>query len=136
MKRSLIILAAGIAVIAVVAPAGAGNNVSITIRHQTVGCHAWAIGSGKYAAFQTLTVARGTTLTFTNNDVMPHTLAQLAGPVVALQTPRMAKMHARATIAFTKPGSYVFGTKPGEDYMSGVKTTGPDNVLKLVMIVK
>ena len=31
MKRYLIILAAGIAAIAVAAPAGAGNNVSVTI---------------------------------------------------------------------------------------------------------
>ena len=139
MKRSLIILAAGIAAIAIVAPAGAGNNVTINIRHQIVGCHAWAVNSGKYAAFQTLTIKAGTTVNFTNNDVMPHTLKQLAGPAVALQTPRMAMMHARASIVFSKAGSYVFGTKPGEDYpsMSGMPPTkGEDNVLKLVVIVK
>ncbi|HVH50895.1 MAG TPA: hypothetical protein VM690_02025 [Gaiellaceae bacterium] len=136
MKRSLIILAAGIAAIALAAPAGAGNNVSINIRHQKVGCHAWAIGSGKYAAFHSLTVALGTTLTFKDNDVMPHTLTQLAGPAVTMRAPHMAKIGAQAAMTFTKPGSYVFGTKAGEDYMSGVKTIGPDNVLKLVVIVK
>jgi hypothetical protein len=31
----------------------------------------------------------------------------------------------------SKPGVYVFGTKPGEDYMKGVTTTGADNVLTL-----
>lgn len=136
MKRSLIILAAGIAAIAVAAPASASNTVSINIRHQVVGCHAWAIGSGPFAAFHSLKVAPGTTLTFKNNDVMPHTLTQLAGPIVAMQTPRMAKIGALAKITFTKPGSYVFGTKAGEDYYAGVKTKGEDNVLKLVVTVK
>jgi hypothetical protein len=32
---------------------------------------------------------------------------------------------------FSKPGTYVFGTKPGEDYMKGVVTTGNDNVLRM-----
>lgn len=141
MKRSLLILAAGIAAIAVAAPASAGNSVSINIRHQVVGCHAWAIGTGKYAAFQAVTIKAGATLTFTNNDVMPHTLKQLAGPAVTMRTPRMATMHAGAAITFTKPGSYVFTTKPGEDYpsmanMPGMKTKGEDNVLKLVVLVK
>ena len=78
----------------------------------------------------------GTMLTFTNNDVMPHTLVQRSGPVVKMRTPRMAKMAARTTIFLGMPGKYVFSTKAGEDYMSGIKTIGPDNVLKLVVIVK
>jgi len=45
-------------------------------------------------------------------------------------------MGARATAVFSKAGSYVFGTKPGEDYMSGTKTIGPDNVLRLVVNVR
>lgn len=136
MKRSLIILAAGFAAFAVAAPAGAHGTISITIRHQTVGCHAWAIGSGPFAASHTLRVDMGTMLTFKNNDVMPHTLVQLGGPAVKLRQARMAKMAARTTIFLGMPGRYVFGTKAGEDYYAGVKTKGADNVLKLVVIVK
>jgi len=152
MKRSLIILAAGIAAIAVAAPAGAGNNVTINIRHQVVGCHSWAIGSGAYGAFKTLTVVPGTTITFTNHDLMPHALKELAGPRVTMRnlaTPMMGMglkgpfaagmmghMASATRITLTKSGSYVFTTKPGEDYISGVKTKGEDNVLKLVVTVK
>ena len=137
MKRSLIILAAGIAAIAVVAPAGATTNVSINIRHQTVGCHAWAIGSGPFAAFHSLTVARGTMLTFRNRDVMPHTLVQLAGPRVVLHSPRMGHMGAITQLTLRTPGTYRFTTKPGEDYpgMTGMKTIGEDNVLRLKVVV-
>ena len=39
-------------------------------------------------------------------------------------------------VTFAKPGRYVFGTKPGEDYMKGIKTIGADNVLKLVVTVR
>jgi len=153
VQRPLIILAAGIAAIAVAAPAGAGNNVSVTIRHQTAGCHAWAIGLGTYAAFHSLKVAPGTALTFTNNDVMPQTLKQLAGPVVTMRNiassmpmgmglhgpfaaGTMARMGAGTRIVLTKPGTYRFTTRAGEDYMQGMKTTGEDNVLKLVVVVK
>jgi plastocyanin len=152
VKRSLIIVAAGIAAIAVAAPAGAGNNVSINIRHQVVGCHAWAIGSGAYGALKTLTIAPGTTITFTNHDLMPHVLKQLVGAKVAMHNlaapmmgmgmkgpfaaGMMGRMASSTQITLTKRGSYVFTTKPGEDYISGVKTKGEDNVLKLVVLVK
>jgi hypothetical protein len=39
-------------------------------------------------------------------------------------------------VTFTKPGVYTFTTKAGEDYMSGVKTIGEDNVLKLTVTVR
>jgi hypothetical protein len=46
-------------------------------------------------------------------------------------------MGASLKVALTKPGTYHFTTKPGEDYpgMSGMKTTGEDNVLKLTVVV-
>jgi hypothetical protein len=33
-------------------------------------------------------------------------------------------------------GVYTFGTIAGEDYVKGIKTVGPDNVLRLVVTVK
>jgi hypothetical protein len=43
---------------------------------------------------------------------------------------------AQAKIVLSKPGTYVFGTKEGNDYYKGVVTTGPDNILRLVVTVK
>jgi hypothetical protein len=45
-------------------------------------------------------------------------------------------MGATTTVKFLHPGTYVFTTKPGEDYMKGVKTTGEDNVLTLKVVVR
>ncbi len=133
--RYLVTLTAGIAAFAVAASAIASSTVQVTIRHQVRGCHSWAIGNGAYGASHGLKVKHGTTLTFRNNDVMPHTLVQLAGTHVALGTPRMAHMGASTRITLTKPGTYRFGTKAGEDYTSGVKTIGEDNVLRLTVTV-
>jgi hypothetical protein len=47
----------------------------------------------------------------------------------------MKHMGATAYVGFPTKGTYVFTTKAGEDYMSGVKTIGEDNVLKLVVTV-
>jgi plastocyanin len=136
MKHSLAVLAAGIAAAAFTGQAAAASSITITIHHQKAGCHAWAIGTGAYKVVQTLTVKPGTTLTFTDNDVMGHTLVQLVGPKVALVGRNMDKMGAHAKVVLSKPGSYVFGTKEGNDYYKGVVTTGPDNILRLVVTVK
>jgi hypothetical protein len=55
--------------------------------------------------------------------------------VVYVGNGALSKPGAVVHVTFTKPGRYVFGTKPGEDYMKGVKTIGEDNVLKLVVTV-
>jgi plastocyanin len=80
--------------------------------------------------------APGTTLQFTDNDVMPHQLVQVSGPKVALRTPSMNKPGAHASLRLGSKGTYVFKTKAGDDWMSGMKTVGPDNVLKLVVVVR
>jgi len=63
-----------------------------------------------------LTVTAGTSLEFVDDEVMPHQIVELSGRRLA--------------------GTYVFGTKAGEDYTKGIETTGPDNVLRLVVTVK
>jgi hypothetical protein len=62
---------------------------------------------------------------------MPHQLVELSGPAATITKVAMNKMGATSSIVFSKPGTYVFGTKPGEDYMNGVVTTGNDNVLRM-----
>jgi plastocyanin len=153
MKRSFALVAAGIAAAAIAGQATAGSTVDVTIRHQVVGCHAWAIGTGAYRASQSLTVKAGTTFVFTNDDVMPHTLVQVSGPRVTMRSLRssmpmqmgprgrfgpgtMARMGAGELLTLLQPGTYRFTTKAGEDYVGGVRTVGEDNVLRLVVTVK
>jgi plastocyanin len=136
MRRSVVVFAAGIAAAAIAGQATAGSTVNITIRHEKVGCHSWAIGNGAYKATQSLTVKAGSALKFTDNDVMPHVLVELAGPKVAIPGRNLAKMGAHTTLLLAKSGTYVFGTKPGDDYYKGIETVGEDHVLRLVVIVK
>jgi hypothetical protein len=108
---------------------------TLTIRHQTRGCHAWSFNNGPYTSSMKVRLARGTTLTVIDNDMMPHKLIQLAGPKAKLLTPAMKHMSAQANVVFSKKGTYRFTTKAGEDYMKGIKTIGPDNVLRLTVTV-
>jgi plastocyanin len=136
MKAFLALLVIGATTAAFAGQAVGASNIGITIRHQKVGCHSWAIGNGAYKATQSLTVKRGTSLTFTNNDVMPHALVQLSGPRITIHAANLAKMGAHTAIRLLKPGTYVFGTKAGEDYTKGIVTVGEDNVLRLIVTVK
>src|SRR3954453_11516657 len=138
MRRMLALLAIGAATVSALATsAGAAPpSVQVLIRHQVRGCHSWSVNSNAYTATQRLTVAPGTKFTFTDNDVMPHQLVQLSGPTLRLHGAKMHTMGAQASLQLLTKGHYVFGTKVGEDYMKGVKTTGEDNVLKLVVTVK
>jgi hypothetical protein len=117
---------------------GAPRAATLTIRHQTKGCHTWAFTGGAWKATQQITLAKGAKLTVVDNDIMPHTLVQQSGLRAKLSTPAMRHMGARATAVFSKTGTYVFRTKAGEDYpsMSNMKTIGEDNVLRLVVTVK
>jgi hypothetical protein len=148
MKRFLICVAgfsvgigltAGIAMTGTTQSAGtaAGSAAKkITIRHQLHGCHAWSLNGGPYRVVLRTSVARGGSITFVDNDVMPHTLVQKSGAAVRFRgNPAMRHMGASTRITFLKAGIYRFGTKAGEDYMSGVKTIGEDNVLRLTVIV-
>ena len=154
-KRFFVATAAGTAAAAAFAVSASGAaNASLLIRHQLRGCHTWSLDGGVYKASQTVTVARGTVLTVVDNDVMPHRLVQLSGPAVkfvnlktgmmgaGMGTARkaapgaMTHMGASTRVVFTQAGVYRFMTKAGEDYMSGMKTIGEDNVLRLKVIVK
>jgi plastocyanin len=82
-------------------------------------------------------VKAGGTVTFTNNDVMPQPLVELSGGAVHYAGNKaLNKPASQVHVTFSKSGRYVFGTKPGEDYMKGIKTVGADNVLKLVVTVR
>jgi hypothetical protein len=133
VKTILVTIAAALAVAA--SAAAAPRSATLLIRHQVRGCHSWSVNGGAFKASQTLTLAKGARLVVVDNDVMPHTMIQLSGPHAVLVHPYMHMMSATATVVFPKAGRYVFKTKPGEDYMAGMKTIGEDNVLKLVVTV-
>ena len=122
---------AGILAAGALGSASAPRSVGITIRHQVARCHSWSAG-GAWKASLSVRVARGGSIHFTNNDVMPHKLVKLGGPAVKFTgKPNMNHMGATLRVTFPKAGVYTFTTKPGEDYMAGMKTTGEDNVLRL-----
>ena len=118
-------------VVVTAAGAPAPQSAAVVIRHQKAHCHAWSLNGDAFAADQLAQLAVGDSIKVTNNDVMPHQLVELSGPAATITTAAMAKMGATSSVVFSKPGTYVFGTKPGEDYMKGVVTSGNDNVLRM-----
>jgi plastocyanin len=144
MKRLLIILtglSVCVGLTASVAMTGTNNRsatkASVTIRHQTRGCHSWSINGGAGRASLTTTLARGGTIRFVNDDVMSHKLIKTSGPSVRyVGSPSMRHMSASVSVKFAKAGTYRFTTKAGEDYPGiHVKTIGEDHVLHLVVKV-
>lgn len=137
LKRTSLLFALAVTLgLAVVASAvAAPRHASVLIRHQTRGCHSWSVNGGAFKASQSITLRHGAVLAVTNNDVMPHTLVLKSGPSLRIAHPKLGHMGASLTLTLTKPGVYHFGTKAGEDYTAGVKTTGEDNVLRLTVVV-
>jgi hypothetical protein len=157
MKAKLALTAVALAAVAsLAANSEAGvtsNSASLVIRHQLRGCHAWSVNGSAFKATQSIVLRRGSWLTITNNDVMPHALVKVAGPAVRfvnLKTSMMGAgmgkpgkaapgamthMGASTKVFFAKAGVYRFTTKAGEDYLSGMITLGEDNVLWLTVTV-
>jgi plastocyanin len=130
----------------------AGSGSTVTIRHQTHGCHTWSANGDAYNPTQAIRLHRGASINFTNNDVMSHKLVETSGPSVAITRLKvgmgmglkgtfpaamLARMGSSSKVTFAKPGVYKFTTKAGEDYkgMGDIKTTGEDNVLRLTVTV-
>lgn len=138
LKRTSLILmlafALGLAGAASAASSASGH-ASLLIRHQMRGCHSWSVDGGAFKASQSITLHHGGWLAVTNNDVMPHTFVLTSGPSLRIAHAKLGHMGASLKVTLTKPGVYHFTTKPGEDYMAGMKTIGNDNVLKLTVIV-
>jgi plastocyanin len=157
MRRRAVrtVLVFGFVAVGLAAPtmvAAAPKAASVTIRHQVRGCHTWSVNGGPFAASHSLTLSRGGSIRFTNNDVMPHRLIRVSGPGVRMRNgstmPMGMGMHgwaapgvmnhmgATTTVFFARAGTYVFKTRAGEDYMAGFETVGEDNVLTLTVKVR
>ena len=119
------------------AAVSAPGHASILIRHAVHGCHTWSANGDAFKANQSITLRRGSVLSVTNTDVMPHTLILTSGPSLRIAHPTMGHMMSwPLKVTLTRPGVYHFTTKAGEDYMPGIKTIGEDNVLKLTVVVR
>ena len=138
MKRlTLLLFSAATMFAGSAAASGPPSSATVLIRHQLQHCHAWSFNGGAFLADTAGTIAKGGTITFTNNDVMPHALYLRSGLTPRfLGSPALKHMGASIKVVFPKAGVYVFGTRAGEDYFKGVKTIGEDNVLVLTVVVK
>jgi plastocyanin len=140
LKHISLVLAAGLAAVIAAGAASAASgsgHATVVIRHQTHGCHAWSVDGGAFKASQSITLRRGSWLTVTNNDVMPHKLVLKSGPALKIAPANLGHMGTTVKVTFTHAGVYRFTTKAGEDYpaMAGMKTVGEDNVLRLTVTV-
>ena len=154
MKRLLIavsLLALGVGAATPAPAATTAKSNSILIRHQLKGCHTWSLNGGPYRPLLETRVARGRSITITNDDPMVHQLIQLAGPAVGMQhmpdqhmmrmglkhiTGRgvMNHMSASMKVTFPRAGVYRFTTEDLGDYFE-LKTMGNVNELTLVVRV-
>jgi len=133
----LVVLSLALGLAGAASAASAPGHASLVIRHQMRGCHTWSVNGGAFKASQSVTLRRGATLSLKDNDVMPHTLVLTSGPALRIGHAKLSHMGDSLKLTFAKSGVYHFTTKPGEDYasMSGMKTIGEDNVLRLTVVV-
>lgn len=106
----------------------------LTIVHVQKGCHVWS-DAGKQMAAMRLRMHTGQMLRILNQDVDMHRMMELSGPTMMALGGPMAQGKTD-TVTFTKPGTYVFGTKVSSmKGMPEAETIGPDNNLKLTVTV-
>jgi plastocyanin len=138
MRKKVIWFASAIgATMIAAAPAAAGPTSRIAITHVMRGCHAWDLGHGPMRPTLSVTLKRGTLLTFVNNDVMPHRLVRNAGPKLAIAHASMSKMAATASARFARKGVYRLTTIFGAFFpWAASMRTGKMYVLHLTVRVK
>lgn len=134
--------------------AASPKSAALLIHHQLRGCHSWSLNGGPFIVHQSLRLARGGSLTVTNNDLMVQELVKSSGPAVSMKLVKMGNMkmgakmqmgkagpyamaHMGATVKVTFPrvGTYRFKLMDRGDYYTGIKTIGPDNKPTLTVVV-
>jgi hypothetical protein len=130
------------------------KSARLAIHHQEHGCHSWSLNGGPFMVHQSLRLARGASLTVTNNDLMIQELVKVSGPAVNMKLMKMgnmnmgARMHmgkagpyamahlgATLRVTFPKAGTYHFNLMDRGDYYKDIKTIGPDNKPTLTVAV-
>ncbi len=105
----------------------------LTIVHVQKGCHLWSNGTAQMTTMR-LTMKPGQMLRIMNQDLDMHRVMQLSGPAMMLGG--AMKTGQTQSLSFTNPGTYKFDTKslPMKG-MPEAETIGPDNMLRLTVIV-
>ena len=121
------------------APAGAAAvspTVRLAIVHVVHGCHVWQLGARTVGATATVTVKPGGRVVIRPTCPMDFDLTQTAGPKLGLGTTRIWTGTQRA-IAFARRGTYAFSLVNVESSEQvGLQTLGPDNALRLSVVVR
>jgi hypothetical protein len=138
MRRRLGV-AAAVAALAVVAPAG-GAAVSPTVRlaiaHVAQHCHVWRRATKLLGASTKITVPRGTRLTIRADCPMDFDYAQTSGPRLALGNPRTIAGTSRVLV-FRRAGTYrLTATNVQTPEERGLVTLGEPNTLTLTVVVR
>jgi hypothetical protein len=110
------------------------KTVELTIVHALHGCHVW---QSAHAAGPTAVVRlpRGGRIRLRVSCPMDFRLVKLRGPAVALGDPTFHTGTSR-TIVFPRRGTYVLSaTNLQSSEQMGLQTLGPDNTLKLTVVV-
>jgi plastocyanin len=116
------------------AASAAGASRSVMIVHVQRGCHVWSTaGAGQTPALR-LVVKPGTTLAVRNMDVDNHALREVAGPMMRFDRMPL-RMNAATSLTFAKAGTYRFTTRTSDGAMGAMPTSGPDNHLRMTVVV-
>jgi hypothetical protein len=138
MRRSLT-LAFLICAALTISSAGGAAAVSPTFRmeivHAVQGCHVWKTPKTRGPS-QKIVLKRGTRLSIRVSCPMAFDFSQVAGPKLALGVRRSEPGTVR-TIVFKKTGVYKLIAKNVQSSEEqGLQTLGPDNLLKLTIVVR
>ncbi len=138
MRRTLLGVAVGLAILAVPTGTAAASSatVRLTIVHVLRGCHSWGTSDSQpLGPKRTVVLKRGARVQIRVNCSMSFDVVQLAGPRVALGGTRWQPGTAH-TLAFARAGVYrLQATNIESSVDQGLQTLGPDNVLVLTVRV-
>lgn len=125
------LLAVAIAAFAVAAPP---KNVMLTIVHTVHGCHVWQSNRDLGPA-TVVHLRRGGRVTMRVSCPMDFRLTQVRGPKLVLGDP-VVHTGTQRVIVFPRAGTYVLtGVNLQTSADMGLQTLGPDNTLRLTVVV-
>lgn len=115
--------------------AAASPTFRLSIMHTVHGCHVW-MTTKVLGPSTTITVKRGARLEIRPLCPMDFDFAQTGGPKLALGNPRTLRGTTR-TILFPRRGVYRLTVRNVQSSAEvGLQTLGPDNVLRLTVVVR
>ncbi len=133
MKKLVCAAVVAIAFGSVATTAAASPAVRLSILHFVRGCHVWSTNHQPTAK---ITLKHGTTLEIRVSCPMDFSFAQTAGPKLSLGDPVTHAGTVRR-IVFRKVGVYrLAATNLQSSEEQGLQTLGPDNGLKLTVVVR